>query len=173
MDSPQLIPTSPYTRANRWSTRCVRLHQVWRRRRLQQSAHQRWSPTQGRIQDEIRTVWAHGHVFRALQLPRNFPEHDEPHISAAQRQMGKARGKNYRLYGRHIDSYVHITPRPQRRDTWRIRPSAGTQSIPQKEEMPLGSRQHQLSGANPWKGGDTHGPNQSGGYQKLAHTHKS
>ena len=29
----------------------------------------------------------------------------------------------------------------------------------------MGSQQHQLAGANPWKGGDTYGPNQSRGHQ--------
>ena len=34
MDSPQPIPTPPHTRIDRRSTRCVRIHQIRRQRRL-------------------------------------------------------------------------------------------------------------------------------------------
>ena len=37
----------------------------------------------------------------------------------------------------------------------------------------MGGQQHRLSGANPWKGGDMHGPNQSIRHQNLAQTNKS
>ena len=168
MDCQKLIPAPPHTWTYCRSTRGLCLQQVLHRRGLQQNTNQRWGPTQSRIQDKVQPLQAHGHVLWSMQLPSHIPKHDEPHLPAIEGQVGKKRSQNHHLYGWYSNSYVHFASGSQRHYTWRSRPPTRTQPVPQKEEVPMGGWQHQLSGANPWKGGDMHGPDQSGGHQKLA-----
>ena len=71
--------------------------QVQHQRGLQQSTHQRWRPTQGGFQNEIRAIRTHGHVLWPLQFPCNLPKHDD-HIFQPLKDKWAKRGVKIIVY---------------------------------------------------------------------------
>ena len=81
--------------------------------------------------------------------------------------MGAIRGHGIMVYGR-CPNHITEQKRTPRSDPWTPWNICAKWSIPQTRKMCLGTAKHQLSGANPWRGRNTHGPYQSCRHCKLA-----